>query len=546
MITSLHIKNIGIIDEININLNEGFNVLTGETGAGKTLIIDSLQIIAGGRFSKEMIRRGESCSYVEMSLFLPDQGFEDDTVIVSREMNIKGKNLCKINGRLVTVSELKEFMKNIIDIHGQNDSQSILDNSTHIELIDGFANKEIKDVKNQYIELFKQYQEIKKALSENYGDDREKQRKLDLLKYEVEEIKNADLKIGEEEEIEEKRKLISSSEKIANNLQEAEMQITENVIENLNMAIRAMEKIESYKEEYGTLVGELKNSYYELQEAARDISNNREDVYFDEEEQKEIEERWDLIHSLKRKYGNTIEEILNYEKEKSVEIEQIENLDEYILELKNKQSKIEKDMKKIALELHKIREKYANVLSKQINNELQDLEMKNAKFSVEFEDFEGSVFNKDGLDKLEFMIKTNVGEEAKPLAKIASGGEMSRIMLAIKNVLADVDKVPVLIFDEIDTGISGVAANSTGEKMKSISKKHQVICVTHQASIAAKGDYNYYISKEVENEKTATKIKLLSEEEVIKEIARIASGTISEASINHAKELRGRKLKLVV
>ena len=546
MITSLHIKNIGIIDEININLNEGFNVLTGETGAGKTLIIDSLQIIAGGRFSKEMIRRGENQSYVEMSLYLPNKGFEEDTVIVSREMNIKGKNLCKINGRLVTVSELKEFMKDIIDIHGQNDNQSILDNSTHISLIDGFADSEISNVKNEYTELYKEYQLTKKALNDNYGDDREKQRKLDLLKYEVEEIENANLKIGEEEEIEEKRKIISSSEKIVNNLQEAEMQISENVIENLNIAIRSMEKIETYKEEYATLVGELKNAYYELQEAARDISSNREDIYFDEEEQKEIEERWDLIHSLKRKYGNTIEEILKYKEEKSEEINQIENLDEYILSLKKQKQKLEKQMLELANKMHLIREKYGEKLSAEINSELQDLEMKNAKFSVHFENNEETDFNKDGLDKIEFMIQTNVGEEAKPLTKIASGGEMSRIMLAIKNVLADVDKILVLIFDEIDTGISGIAANSTGEKMKSISKNHQVICVTHQASIAAKGDYNYYISKQVVNEKTSTKIKLLSENEVINEIARISSGSISEASINHAKELRNRKLKLVI
>lgn len=546
MITSLHIKNIGIIDEININLNEGFNVLTGETGAGKTLIIDSLQIIAGGRFSKEMIRRGENQSYVEMSLYLPNKGFEEDTVIVSREMNIKGKNLCKINGRLVTVSELKEFMKDIIDIHGQNDNQSILDNSTHISLIDGFADVEISNVKNEYTELYKEYQQTKKALNDNYGDDREKQRKLDLLKYEVEEIENANLKIGEEEEIEEKRKIISSSEKIVNNLQEAEMQISENVIENLNIAIRSMEKIEAYKEEYATLVGELKNAYYELQEAARDISSNREDIYFDEEEQKEIEERWDLIHSLKRKYGNTIEEILKYKEEKSEEINQIENLDEYILSLKKQKQKLEKQMLELANKMHLIREKYGKKLSAEINSELQDLEMKNAKFSVHFENNEKIEFNKDGLDKIEFMIQTNVGEEAKPLTKIASGGEMSRIMLAIKNVLADVDKIPVLIFDEIDTGISGIAANSTGEKMKSISKNHQVICVTHQASIAAKGDYNYYISKQVVNEKTSTKIKLLNENEVINEIARISSGSISEASINHAKELRNRKLKLVI
>lgn len=546
MITSLHIKNIGIIDEININLNEGLNVLTGETGAGKTLIIDALQIISGGRFSKEMIRRGENFSYVEMSLYLPNRNFEEDTVIVSREMNLKGKNLCKINGRMVTVSELKEFMKNIIDIHGQNENQSILDSSTHIDLLDGFANEEILGIKNNYIKLYEEDLKIKRLLNENYGDDKEKQRKLDLLKYEVEEISSANLKVGEDEEIEEKRKLIISSEKIVNNLQEAELQISENVIENLNIAIRSMEKIESYKEDYSILVGELKNAYYELQEAARDISGHREEIYFDEEEQKEIEERVDLIHSLKRKYGNTIKEILDYKQKKIEEIEQIENLDTYILELKKKQKKLETEMKILAEKMHSIREKYINILETQINKELEDLEMKNAKFSVKFLEKENIEFNKNGIDKLEFMLQTNVGETAKPLVKIASGGEMSRIMLAIKNVLADVDKTPVLIFDEIDTGISGVAANSTGEKMKAISKNHQVICVTHQASIAAKGDYNYYICKEVKDNKTLTKIKLLTENEVIREIARISSGDITEASINNAKELRERKLKLVV
>jgi DNA repair protein RecN (Recombination protein N) len=545
MITNLHIKNIGIIDEINLNLNEGFNVLTGETGAGKTLIIDSLQIIAGGRFSKEMIRHGETFSFVEMSLFLPNMGFEDDTVIISREMNLNGKNLCKINGRLATVSELKEFMNDIINIHGQNSNQTILDNSTHISLINDFAKEEIEKPLVEYRIHYDEYLRLKKELKENYGDDREKQRKLDLLKYEVEEIENANLKVGEDEEIEEKRKIIASSEKIVMSLQEAETQISDNVIENLNSAIRAMEKIENYKEEYSTLVGELKSAYYELQEAARDISTNKEDIYFDEEEQKEIEDRYDLIHSLKRKYGNTIEEILKYKEEKEAEIEQIENLDEYILKLKKQKKAEVNEMKKLATELHEIREKYSNILSNAINKELQDLEMKNAKFSVQNIMDEENSFNKNGLDKLEFLIQTNVGEEAKPLVKIASGGEMSRIMLAIKNVLANVDKVPVLIFDEIDTGISGKAANATGEKMKSISKMHQVICVTHQASIAAKGDYNYYICKEVNNGKTSTKIRTLSEAETINEIARIASGEINEASLNHAKELRHRGLKLV-
>ena len=545
MITSLHIKNIGIIDEVNINFSKGFNVLTGETGAGKTLIIDSLQIISGGRFSKEMIRFGESQSFVEMNLYLPNMGFEDDNVVVSREINLSGKNLCKINGRMVTVTELKNFMKKIIDIHAQNDNQSILDNSTHIELIDGFSGEEMAKIKLEYSNIYENYLKVKKELDMNYGDDREKQRKLDLLRYEVEEIKNANLRIGEDEELEEKRRLISSAEKIVTNLQEAEVQISENVIENLNLAIKSMEKIENYKDEYSRIASTLKSTYYELQEASRDIMENREDFSFDPEEQQEIEERWDLIHLLKRKYGNTIEEIINYQKEKQMEIDQIENMDELIKELKSKKKNIEKELKELSDKMHKIRVNYSEVLSNKINLELLDLEMKNAKFSVKIEENSENSFNKNGLDKIEFMIQTNVGEVQKPLTKIASGGEMTRIMLAIKNILADVDQIPIIVFDEIDTGISGLAANRTGEKMKAISKNHQVICVTHQASIAAKGDYNYFISKEVKNQKTTTSIKLLTEKEVIEEVARISSGEINEASLNHAKELRERRLKLV-
>ena len=542
MINTLHIKNIGIIDDLSLNLNEGFNVLTGETGAGKTLIIGSLQILTGGRFSKEMIREGENNSFVEMSLYIKDEGYEDNTVIVSREININGRNTCKINGRLVTVSELKDFMKKIIDIHGQNENQSILDVSTHIELLDSFSKEEMILVKEEYSKLYKNYLEIKEELSKNYGDDKEKQRTLDLLNYQVKEIEDAKLKSGEEETLEERRKIILSAEKISLNLQEAENQISNSTIDSLNTAIRSLEKIEEYNVEYSKILNTLKATYYEIEEASRDLNGLNEDICFDENEQNEIEERLDLINSLKRKYGNNINEILLYKDKISSEIYEIENLEGYIQNLKKQKSELESKMKDVAEKMHKIRCKYAEILSDKINKELVDLEMKNAKFGVYIKFNEESKFTSNGLDELEFIISTNIGEEAKSLAKIASGGEMSRIMLAIKTVLADEDKIPVMVFDEIDSGISGVAANSTGEKMKIISKKHQVICVTHLASIAAKGDYNYFVYKEVENKKTKTKIKQLNEEEVIKEIARISSGKISEISLNHAKELRNTKI----
>ena len=543
MINTLHIKNIGIIDDITINLNEGFNVLTGETGAGKTLIIGSLQILAGGRFSKEMIRNGESHSFVEMSIYLPNYGYEEDNVIVSREINIKGKNTCKINGRLVTVNELKTFMNNVIDIHGQNDYQSILDVSTHIELLDEYANKELKLIKEEYKNLYEEYLNIKAELAKNYGDDKEKQRKLDLLNYQVNEIEEAKLKVGEEDELEARRKSIMAAEKIASNLQEAEGQINTNAIDAMNIAIKALEKIESYNEEYSEIANRLKGAYYEVQEAARDLAYLGEDLYFDEDEQTKVEERLDLINSLKRKYGNDISEILEYKEKVNDEIYEIENLEGYIKSLKSKLSKQEELLADLANKMNQIRNKYAKELIKKINKELKELEMKNARFNVRIDFSETNDFNKNGLDKVEFLITTNVGEEEKPLIKIASGGEMSRFMLAIKNVLADVDKIPVIIFDEIDTGISGVAANVTGEKIKQISKTHQVICVTHLASIAAKGDYNYFICKEIENNKTRTKVKQLNEEEVLEEIARISTGNVSEISINHARELRNLSFK---
>lgn len=539
MISTLHIKNIGIIDDLSINLNQGLNILTGETGAGKTLIIDSLGIISGERFSKEMIRKGEDHSFVEVCLYLPEnENAIDGNIIVSREIYSNGRNMCKINGRMVTVNELKEFMQNILDIHGQHDNQYLLNASTHIEYLDNFSNKELNKYKEEYSELYNKYLQIKKELKNNYGDDKEKQRKLDLLKYQFEEISKANLKIGEDDELESKREIILNSEKINENLNIADLEVSEKAIDSINNAIRALEKIESFDENYSRNLNALKSSYYDIQEIARDISGMREETYFDEEERQEVENRLDTIFSLKRKYGNTIEEIIKYGEKLEKEIIQIENIDEINNKLKEELNNIKSKMYNISKKMDIIRNEYAKQLEENINKELVDLEMKNANLNVKVTFDETQEYNKNGLNTVEFLIRTNIGEEAKPLVKIASGGEMSRIMLAIKNVLSNVDIVPVMVFDEIDTGISGVAAKSVGEKLKAISKKHQVLCVTHLASIAAKGNYNYFISKEVHNEKTSTNIKQLNEEETIKEIARISSGEITEISLQHAKELR--------
>jgi len=539
MITTLHIKNIGIIDDIVIDLNKGLNVLTGETGAGKTLIVDSLGIIAGGRFSKDMIRRGQSMSFVELALYLPENPNSiDGNVVVSREINTAGKNICKINGRLVPVSELKNFMKNIIDIHGQYDNQTLMDTEFHTRYLDKFVGEKMFKIHEKYCELYNEYVELNKKLKNNYGDEIEKQRKLDLLEYQYKEIKSANLKRGEDEQLEEKRKIIMSSEKVAESLNNVSNNLEGTIIDVINDSIRALEKIENVNSKYGEKLVEMKNIYYEVQEVARDISSMKEDVYFDEEERNEIEERLDEIYSLKRKYGNTIDEIIEYKEKLENEIDRIENLDEENRKTKEKIDKITIEMEKLCEEITELRKSNSVVLNDKINQELAQLEMKNARFNAKI--IEDKEFSPNGKSHVEFVITTNLGEEEKKLNKIASGGEMSRIMLAIKTVLSDIDEVPVLIFDEIDTGISGKAANSVGNKLKKIAQKHQVIIVTHLATIAAQGDYNYYIYKEVQDNKTNTKVKLMNEDETIREVARIASGEITDISLSHAKELRSK------
>ena len=538
MISTLHIKNIGIIDDLNIDLNKGLNVLTGETGAGKTLIIDSLKIISGGRFSKDMMRRGASNSYVELCMYVPEsEKAEDGNIIVSREITSSGKNMCKINGRMVTVNELKEFMKDFIEIHGQNDNQNLLDNKKHLNYLDSYSGEIITSLKESYKNYYNEYKDIVKKLKENFGDEKEKQRRIDLLHYQIKEIEEADLKINEEEELENQRKIIMNSEKIAENLETANNLIEENGIDNISLAIRALEKIESLDSKYEKVTNDLKNVYYELQEVSRDISLYKDDTDFDEEERNIVEERLDLIHQLKRKYGNTIEEILQYKDEIQKELDKIENLEEYNIKLRKKKDELEKELNSLAKKIHEIRIASSKKLMYDIDEELKDLEMKNAKINIKVDYVENEFF-KDGKDIVKFYIITNVGEEEKELAKIASGGEMSRIMLAIKKVLAEFDNTPVLVFDEIDTGISGNAANSVAKKLKSIANKHQVLCISHLPNIAAIADYNYFISKNVLENRTCTQIKLLQESEVLEEIARISSGEVNDITLEYAKRLR--------
>lgn len=535
MITTLHIKNVGIIDDLTIELDKGFNVLTGETGAGKTLIIDSINIISGGRFSKEIIRRGEEYSFVELNLFLEnDDEFPDGNVVISREVHLNGRNTCKINGRLVTVTELKNFMSNIIDIHGQNDNLKILSKMYQIDYLDNYCGEDLLKLKLDYSEKYSKYIDIKKKLKENLSDNKERERKLDLLQYEFDEIDNANLKIDEENELNEKRNIYLNSEKISTSISQT-VDSSDKAMAMIGNAVKAIEKIANIDSKYDKKLEEIRNIYYELEEFSHEINLMNDDMYFDENEINELESRIDLIHTLKRKYGNSIEEILRYKDSIETEINRINNLDEENEKLKNELEQVIGSMNTISLKMHDFRSDISVKLNDRINCELVDLEMKNAKFNAKVKLVDD--FNQFGRDDVEFYISPNVGEEENELSKIASGGEMSRIMLAIKNVLANTDDTPVLIFDEIDTGISGKAAKSVGKKLRRIGEMHQVICITHQPSIAAVGNSNYFIYKNTIDGRTATAVKKLNKEEVVEEIARISNGEVTNIAKQHALEL---------
>lgn len=540
MITNLHIKNIGIIDDIIIDFNKGFNVLTGETGAGKSLIINSIDMISGGRFSKEMIRKDAKFAAVEACLYIPElrNSFDDEYIVVSREVHTNGKNLCKINGRLVTVNELKNFMNNIIDIHGQYDNQNLMDSKSHIKFLDDFCGQNIDIYLNEYKRLFTEYHNIKSELNKNYGNEIEKQRKLDILNYQLNEISEANLKIDEDQELEDKKKIMINYEKISEALNVSTFKIENNILAEFDNILRPLEKLESIDKKYSSKVSGIKGLYYELQEYLNDLNEYKYNLDFNEESCMEITQRLDLIYSLKRKYGSSIEEILKYREKLQKEIEEIENLEEYNKELRNKLSKLKSSMLQLANSMNNTRKEYSRILEKSINKELKDLEMVNASFKVDITFNEEIEFKDNGLNNVEFLITTNIGEDYKPLTKIASGGEISRIMLAIKAVLTDVDKVNTIIFDEIDTGISGSAVKAVSDKIKRISKFHQILVVTHQPILAASADYNYKIRKVVKDGKTTTSIKRLEEKEIVEEIAKISNGAITTIALQHALELR--------
>ena len=548
MLERIHIHNIGIIEDVELEFDNGINVLTGETGSGKSLIIDSISLVTGNRLSKDVIRNGADEAFIEVcfNANIPDIS-DDDTVILSRKILSSGKNVCKINGQMATLTELKNIGDILIDIHGQHDVVNLLDKSKHIELLDGYIGIEMQELKKAYSELLKQRKEIIKKQIELTADPIERNRKIDLLKYELDEITNANLKEDEEESLIEKKSFFQNAEKICKALSEVHNILDENIVGSLNSCVQSMSNISGYKEEYSKICATIEESYYNLEEASRDVFQILNEIEYNEEEKQQVFDRLDEIFKLKRKYGNSITEILEYADKVEMQLNELNASNEYILTLQKDLKENSQKLFDIALKIHNLREKNAKNIQDLVQNELVDLEMPKAKFEIDVRFFDNSfefcedkeyIFGINGLDDVEFMICTNIGSKFQSISKIASGGELSRLTLALKIVFAHSYNIPTIIFDEIDTGLSGQACVALAQKFKEISKLHQIILISHHANIAAIGNNNIFVKKVLEDGLIKTKANVLNIEDKIEEIARILSGNEkTDIALKHAKEL---------
>ncbi len=553
MLEYLHIKNVALIDEQLINFSDGLNIITGETGAGKSMVIDSINFVLGEKVSKDFIRNGEKNALVEVFFFLKEQktldgikslGIEVDSnsILITREINKNGRTISKINGRIVTMNIIKEVSTILIDIHGQHEHQSLLNAAKHITLLDQFCSESLQQIKLTLKSEYKEYKEIQSQIKQLSGDEKELKRKIDILQYQINEIESANLKIGEEEDLLQQKKLLSSSEKIANGVNESN-QLLNGDDENMG-AIDQISRVRTILKELSNIDPKLielsnltENIEVQLEEVSIDLRNYNKNIEHNPELLYEVENRLALIYNLKKKYGTDIEEILSYYDDIKKQLDFILNSEEELNRLSNKLEIKQKEIIKLCEKLSELRKAKALEIQKQIENSLTELEMKNAKFQIQIE--QKQEFNDNGFDKVEFLISPNIGEQLKSLSKIASGGEMSRVMLALKTILADVDNIETLIFDEIDTGVSGRTAQKVAEKMKYISKSHQILCITHLPQIAVMADNHYLIEKIEENNKTITKVHDLTQEQSIFEIARLIGGaTITNSTLVAAKEMK--------
>lgn len=549
MLNQLSVRNVAVIDKLDINLHDGVSVLTGETGAGKSIIIDSINMILGDRANKELVRYGTDKAVVQAVFDAPksvinileenDIDVEDETVIITRQVTKEGKSVARINGMVVTLNILREISDRLINIHGQHDNQALLTPIRHITFLDAYADNE--EYINRYKDILSKKREIEKKISSLEMDEQEKMQRIDLLEYQVKEIKKASLEKDEEDDLREQRDIYTNAEQITKSVNEAYMNLYEgdeiqSAYDGISIAVNEISQISDLNPQLKSIYDTLNEIMYSLEDTAHEIKEFGETVEFDEQTLNEIEERLDLISRLKRKYGNSIEEILAYLKKAESELNDIKLSDERTNELKEELKNITKELKEKGNVLTQRRENAAKVLEENIEKSLHELNMEKSKFKVNIEN--DGTFYDNGMDKVEFLISTNPGEPLKPLVKIASGGELSRVMLAIKSILADSDGVDTMIFDEIDTGVSGKAAMSIAKKLAVIAKNKQVICITHLPQLTAMADNHYLIQKNTDGELASTTLKELDEEGRELELARIIDGgEVTELALSHAKQM---------
>ena len=552
MLAELAIKNIAIIESVTVSFQKGFTVLTGETGAGKSIIIDSIHLLVGGRGSSDFVRHGADKAEIEGLFLIEDDHpaiakcsefgieIEEGMLLLKRDIYPSGKSVCRVNGKLVTITILREIGRTLVDIHGQHDNQEMLDDKSHLRLLDEFGGKEIYPALNEYQSIYREYVKIKKDLASLNENEQMMAQRLDLLKFQLNEITNAQLKIGEDEQLLTEKKKLTNFEKLFSSLNTTyeALQGEQKGLDWVGLALSNLDEAQTIDEELKEIYSIVSNSYYQLEDIVHTLREKLDELEYDPNRLNEIENRLNIIHQMKRKYGDSIEAILEYCAKIDDEIEMITNRESHIETLNKKLVSIEKDLLVEANHLTSLRKNAAEKLTEAIHKQLKDLYMDKTVFEVKFFEQDNIEFQPDGIDKIEFYMSTNPGEPLKPLAKIASGGELSRIMLALKTIFSQHQGVTSIIFDEVDTGVSGRVAQAIGEKIYRISVNSQVLSITHLPQVAALSDHHFFIRKEIKEHRTITSIQQLSERERIEEIARMISGShITTATEEHAKEL---------
>ena len=561
MLQSLYLENIALIEKLGIELFPGFNVLTGETGAGKSIIIDAVNFVLGERTSRDLIRNGAARAKVE-AVFNLNEGdaafaaldalgieYDGNELILSRELSAAGRNACRVNGTLVPVASLKSVSDTLVDIHGQHEHQALLDAENHISYLDAYCHAESLPIIEKIDAIVSRRNELMLKRNSGFSSEREREREMDMLRYQIEEIASENLEAGEEERLNAEKTVLLNAERIRTALETAHMALSGaeegSALSAIDTARRSMRDIAALNKDYEALGDKIEELYYAAEDISFVLRDTSENVESDMQRLEEIEQRLKLISDLKRKYGRTVEDVIDFGKDAGTKLNELENAEALAAELDAKLDKLKAEYNVAADELSKVRRAAGDRLKRDVLNELKDLGMAKAMFDVALSDASGGEPRNGGRETAEFMLSANPGEPLKPLEKVASGGELSRIMLCFQSIFADNDRVPTLIFDEIDTGISGRTAAVVGEKMLGIAKKHQVICVTHLAQIAALAEAHLMVRKYDDGKNTFVETRQLNEEEKVQRIAQMMDGeSDSPSALTHARELIARADKI--